>query len=119
MTTFYPDPADIALITDLGFTYTNKIKLLGMEITQNLDNVDETFKKIKQKIVGLVSYWDRFRLSLPGRITIAKTFLVSQLNYIGCFLKPSDLILDEIQVIIDNFVKKKYQYLTGPRHQQN
>jgi hypothetical protein len=106
MTTFVPDPADIALIIDLGFTYTNKIKLLGMEITQNLDNVEEIFENIKQKIIGLVSYWERFRLSLPGIITIAKTFLVSQLNYIGCFLKPSDRILDEIQVIIDNFVKK-------------
>jgi hypothetical protein len=106
MTTFAPDPEDIALITEMGFTYTDKIKLLGVDIVQNLDNIDIIFENIKQKIVNLSSYWDRFRLSLPGRITIAKTFLVSQLNYIGCFLKPSDAMTDQIQVIIDNFVKK-------------
>jgi hypothetical protein len=50
-------------------------------------------------------FWDRFRLTLPGRITVAKTFMVAQLNYAGSFLKPSDIIISEIQEIINNFVK--------------
>jgi hypothetical protein len=64
------------------------------------------FENIKTKIVDLIAYWERFRLSLPGRITVAKTFLVSQLNYVGSFLRPSERITQQIQVIIDNFVKK-------------
>jgi hypothetical protein len=106
MPTFVPDPADIALIEELGFSYTQKIKLLGVDITYDLSNVDDIFNKIKEKIVDLVSYWERFRLTLPGRITIAKTFLISQLNYIGCFLKPSINIINEIQTVIYSFVKK-------------
>jgi hypothetical protein len=81
-----PDPEDINLINEIGFKYETKITLLGVEIKNTLSNVDEIFQKIKEKIVGLISYWERFRLTLPGRITVAKTFLVSQLNYIGSFL---------------------------------
>jgi hypothetical protein len=100
------DPEDIRIITDLGFKYENKIKLLGVDIKNTLDNIDEIFIKIKDKIIGLIAYWERFRLSLPGRITIAKTFLISQLNYVGSFLKPSAEIINRIQVLLDNFVKK-------------
>jgi hypothetical protein len=89
MPTADPDPGDIAIIENLGFKYTKKIKLLGVEIVYTLDNVDAIFDTLREKIVTLAAYWERFRLSLPGRITIAKTFLISQLNYLGCFLKPS------------------------------
>jgi hypothetical protein len=81
------------------------LKLLGIEIVASLDNIDSIFAKIIVKITNLTAYWERFKLSLPGRITVAKTFLVSQLNYVGCFLTPSDNIIERIQVIIDNFVK--------------
>jgi hypothetical protein len=77
-----------------------------VEIVYTLDNVDAIFETLREKIVNLAAYWERFRLSLPGRITIAKTFLISQLNYLGCFLKPSQRIISDIQVILDNFVKK-------------
>jgi hypothetical protein len=106
MLTSDPDPEDLILINNLGFTVTNSIKLLGVTIKSSLDNIDEIFTGIADKIVNAASFWDRFKLSLPGRISIAKTFLVSQLNYIGCFLSPSDEIIERIQVILDNFVKK-------------
>jgi hypothetical protein len=71
-----------------------------------LDTGTETFEKIKDKIVNIIRYWERFKLSLPGRITIAKTFLISQLNYVGCFLPAPANIIEEIQVLLDGFVKK-------------
>jgi hypothetical protein len=36
---------------------------------------------------------------------VAKTFLIAQLNYAACWLKPSDDMTDSIQLIIDNFIK--------------
>jgi hypothetical protein len=38
---------------------------------------------------------------MPGRLTIAKTFLVSQINYLGCIF-----LMTEIQTIINGFIKK-------------
>jgi hypothetical protein len=105
MTTFVPEPGDINLIQEIGFEYADRIKLLGIEIVRSLDNVDSIFTGIRTKIVNLASFWERFRLTLPGRITVAKTFMVAQLNYAGSFLKPSDDIILQIQDIISNFVK--------------
>jgi hypothetical protein len=106
MTTYEPDQVTIELATNLNFTLTDRFTLLGVEITRDLDNTEAIFEKIKNKIIGLASFWERFRLSLPGRITVAKTFLVSQLSYVACFLTPSDRIINEIQSILDNFVRK-------------
>jgi hypothetical protein len=98
------------MVTRSGFAIAESINLLGITIKASLDNVDEIFEKIITKISNNISYWERFKLSIPGRITIAKTFLVSQLNYVGCFLQPSEGILTRCQLLIDNFVKKKLKH---------
>jgi exonuclease III len=99
-----PTPAEKLIISNLSFREVDSITLLGVEITRNLDNINAIFNKILEKIRSLASFWERFRLSLSGRLTIAKTFLISQLNYVACWLIPPDDILNTIQVLIDQFV---------------
>jgi hypothetical protein len=111
--TFVPTQDEVRLVDRTGFKLTNSIKLLGVDICSDLNNVDDIFEKILQKITNLVSFWERFKLSIPGRITIAKTFLVSQLNYVGCFLTPSDDMIDRLQRVLDNFIKK-FEYFRIP-----
>jgi hypothetical protein len=106
LTTLPPSQEDIELISYAGFQVSNEFKLLGLKISRNFDSIEETFISIKTKIINLIRYWERFRLTLPGRITIAKTFLISQLNYIGCFLPVPAGILEDIQLLIDGFIKK-------------
>ncbi len=86
-----------------GFTLASSVKLLGMDISNNLDNVDDIFISIGEKILNLILFWSRFRLSLPGRIAILKTLLIPQLNYLGCILSPSRLVLDNLQELVDEF----------------
>jgi Reverse transcriptase (RNA-dependent DNA polymerase) len=105
MPTFEPSQDDVEVITNLGFKCTDNFKLLGLDINRNLDNIPAIFEGIKQKILTKIRYWERFKLSLPGRITISKTFLISQLNYVGCFLMPPDDAILEIQQLINAFVK--------------
>jgi hypothetical protein len=87
-----------------GFVLADNIKLLGMNITAGLRNVDNIFIEIGEKILGLILFWSRFRLSLPGRIAILKTLLIPQLNYLGCILTPSQLVIKNIQEMVDDFV---------------
>ena len=63
------------------------------------DNFDITIKKMK----NVANFWTKFKLSLPGRIAVANTYLISQINHIGCFLTPSDFQLSEMKKIIDSF----------------
>ena len=36
----------------------------------------------------MVKFWSKFNLSLPGRINIVKTFMLSQLGYLGSIVSP-------------------------------
>jgi hypothetical protein len=93
-------------IDTAGFTVSDQIKLLGLIIKNVNSDFEESFIKIEQKIENLADFWERFRLSLPGRIAVMKTLLIPQINYLGSFLQPNMLILTRMQRKIDNFVLK-------------
>ena len=113
------DPALIRDIEGLGFSIVDNFKLLGLDIKSSLDNTLEIFSGISDKIRKLVQFWERFKLTLPGRLTIMKTCLLSQLNYIGCFLPAPYASIDHIQRMIDGFVKKIYLlHLTACTYRQ-
>jgi hypothetical protein len=88
------------------FAITESITLLGMEVKNGLNNQDEIFLKIREKILGIICFWELFRLSLPGRISVVKTLLLPQLNYLGCILTPSRNLLADLQKTIDGFALK-------------
>jgi hypothetical protein len=76
-------------IAALGFSFVDSIKILGMDIDADIVNLDSNFTRIAISIDKSIAYWDRYNLTLPGRINVAKSLLVSLLNYLGCFLMPS------------------------------
>ena len=55
-------------ILALGFTVTNTIKLLGFHISNEENTLDSNFLPIQQKISNIIRFWDRFYLSLHGKI---------------------------------------------------
>jgi hypothetical protein len=71
-----------------GFVVINKIKLLGLELSNDLNLLPRTFDSIKEKILSLILFWERFKLTLPGRVSIIKTILLLQLNYLGSSVAP-------------------------------
>ncbi len=91
-------------ILDLGFTLVDEIKILGMTIDHDIENLDENFVQIHSSIKNTITYWKRFRLTVPGRINIAKSLLISLVNYLGCFLMPKHDTLNGIQKSIDDFI---------------
>jgi hypothetical protein len=109
-----PETPDVDLA---GFVECESIKLLGLNITKNFGPHDPVFEEIHEKIKGMISFWDRFRLSLPGRISVIKNLLVPQINYLGCFLNPAPNVLISIQESLDTFalgglqVSKERRYL--------
>ncbi len=89
-----------------GFCISNSVKLLGMNITNNLNDLPSNFISIETKIRDIILFWERFHLTLPGRIAVLKTLIIPQLNYLGCFLTPEDEVLARIQENMDSFVLK-------------
>jgi hypothetical protein len=98
-------PDENIVVQDSGFKVVDSIKLLGANITANYSDLERNFEPIINKIISLISFWSRFCLTLPGRISIAKTYLLSQINYLGCIFSPGEVQLNTMQSIINNYVK--------------
>jgi hypothetical protein len=50
-----------------GFVVTDSITLLGMEVKNRLNNEDDIFLTLQEKFLGIIRFWDLFKLTLPGQ----------------------------------------------------
>jgi hypothetical protein len=92
-------------ILESGFKVVKKVNILGAEITNNADDLVQNFEKVIRKVSGIKNYWIRYRLSLAGRITVAKTFMLSQIGYLGAILNPTQQQIQLLSEEIDSFIK--------------
>ena len=60
-----------------GFKIVDNIEILGIKIDRRLGQIDENWEKALGKMVNKANYWNLFRLSIGGRVMIAKTYLIS------------------------------------------
>ena len=90
-------------ILQLGFTVSNEVTLLGMLVNRDLSSLADYFDSVQIKLARIVEYWERFKLTLPGRITVCKTFMISQIGYLGSVITPTEAQTRNMQAILDNF----------------
>ncbi len=96
------EPLD-PLITELGFTIVTSMKSLGITVNNRGTDLESVFEDTIEKVWRLALKWSRFTLSLPGRIAISKTMLVSQVGYVGCIIMPKADQLVRLHSILDRF----------------
>jgi hypothetical protein len=94
-----------AEMVNVGFPVTNSIHLLGLDINDDLSSLSIAHAKTIEKIRKTISFWHRLRLSLPGRLNIAKTLLLGQINYLGCILTPTVQQYRELKNLIYTFIQ--------------
>ena len=91
-------------LREFDFQVVDKVKLLGLDIDKNLEHLKDCHNDTVLKMTRIVNFWDRFYLSLPGRINIAKTFLLSQISYTGCIISSDPVQMTNIKTVIDRFI---------------
>jgi hypothetical protein len=91
-------------ILGLGFDPKNEITILGMKLKNRGKCYESNMDLLIEKLRHQVRFWSRFNLSLPGRINVAKTFMYSQLTYLGCILPINRNACTGISHIIEDFV---------------
>ena len=111
---------NVEFLNDTGMIVSNTFTLLGCVIDNKLEKLHDNFEKVIAKMLNVVNFWHRFNLTLPGRMAIANTFLLSLLNHIGCFLTPLPDQLDRMQNLYNNFCIgklniSKNRYYSNPR----
>jgi hypothetical protein len=99
-----PIPDDII---HCGFSVVTEVTILGLTLRGHGADTGSNLAEISNKLKKQVNHWARFNLSLPGRVSIAKTMLYSQINYLGCFLNIPDEFINNYSSIIHSFVAGK------------
>jgi hypothetical protein len=74
-----------------------------MDIDRDLEHLDENFERTLVNLKKCVQYWSWYNLTLTGRINVIKSFLFSQILYLGNFFMPSADRLKKIQTVLDEF----------------
>ena len=104
------DPVEEAGILEQGFSVVESIKILGFQVDNSAEQLGLNFSSAEVKIKKLIATWLPFKLSMIGRINISKTFLISQVLYIGAVLTPDPDIIIRLQSTIDNYVLNKMPF---------
>jgi hypothetical protein len=108
-------------IAGLGFNFSDSIHILGMEIDNKLERLDSNFDKTIASLKKCIDYWERYYLTLPGRINVIKSLLFPLVLYLGCFLMPSTAKTKQMQDLLDNFAIGKLNFskkrITVPQDQ--
>jgi hypothetical protein len=81
------------------------VTILGVKITNNFCDLTDNFADRIENIRKIRNFWSRLRLSLPGRLAVAKTFMLSQLGYLGSLIHPTREQMCTITELIGGFVK--------------
>jgi hypothetical protein len=95
-------------IAALGFTFVNKINLLGFTLCNYGDSVAENYEKVTIRIGNLVRFWERFKLGLTAKIAIYKSLLLPQINYVATILTPPPDMISLLEKTMENFVTKGF-----------
>ena len=92
------------LCPELNLKWESEFTLLGFQIDSRLSNLDANYQKCFERVHAVSRKWARYQLSLKGRITIAKTFMLPQFTYIASVLDLTNSTYDEINKIIGLFI---------------
>jgi exonuclease III len=101
---FNDEPVPV-FIQESGFEIVDSVTILGVKFTSNPEDLVQNYDGKITKVTAIRNFWARFKLSLPGRLNIAKTFMLSQIGYLGAMVAPNNVQLEAFETIIYNFVK--------------
>ena len=82
---------------------TDSIDLLGFSVFTNGDTATNCWNKVRLILQKKIYIWKIFRLSLRGRITVAKAHLISSITFYATILDIPKYIIDEFTETIEKF----------------
>ena len=83
-------------------TIVGNVSLLGIKIDRKLEKLNDNWDKVIGKMENYSRYWKTFKLSISGRVMVAKTYLMSQATYLmGIIPLPVDKAMEMNRIIIE------------------
>ena len=76
--------------------------MLGIKIDRTLEKLNDNWDKVIGKMENYSRYWKMFKLSLSGRVMVAKTYIMSQATYLmGIIPLPAEKSMEMNRIIIE------------------
>ena len=94
------------LCTELGFNIVDEYKTLGITFDAKLERMGMNWDKVIVKLRKIANFWNIMYLTSPGKVNIIKTFLLSQVLYVGSILAPSQQNIEDIENIFVSFLNQ-------------
>ena len=82
-------------------TVVDNVSLLGIKIDRTLEKLNDNWDRVQGKMENYSRYWKMFKLSISGRVMVAKTYLMSQATYLmGIIPLPAEKSMEMNRIII-------------------
>ena len=105
---------DDKLCTELNLEWSNKFTLLGFSLDSTLSTLDDNFNKCMTRAKKIIIKWRKYNLSIMGRITVAKSMILSQFTYVAAVLDLTKTQTNQIQELLDTFIMHNSYIGSGP-----
>ena len=89
-----------------GIPLSSEIKLLGFHLNNTLKITADNWQATLSKLTKQICNWSRFNLTLKGRLRIASTFMLSQINYMARILPTNNPAFNAIVEKIHRFITR-------------
>jgi len=89
----------------LEIEVVGSVKVLGLKIDRKLEELGQNWEEVIRKLEKLCNFWKLQKLSIVGRILIAKTYLMSNVNFLMGAIVMSKVNGDKVNEIMANYVK--------------
>jgi hypothetical protein len=97
-----PEPA---FIKELNLKYSNSFTLLGITYDSTLQNMMTNYDEGIKKLELVANDWKHKYLTICGKITVVKTFMLSILSHVATVLPtPNSRYCKKIEKIITDFI---------------
>ena len=89
----------------LGVKWQTCVKFLGIHITYDIKlSVEKNFKQRLKKIKNVINLWKVRGLSIHGKVTIIKAFLLLKMIYPSSVLTTPPEIIKEFNTLVFHFL---------------
>ena len=94
------------IIISEGLSFDKSFKILGFKLTNDLKSLDDNLSEIIEKITRIFAFWDKYKLTLPGRVMVFKTYVLSCIGYICQIIPTPPSRTNLIDKMVYRFVTK-------------
>ena len=91
-------------VRSLNLEIVKKFTMLGINYDYRLESMCENWSIVINKMAKIRNFWALFHLTIPGKISVIKSFILPQLNYVGSVISPTITEIEQIENIIISFI---------------